>query len=192
LDDLFTHKFKTWRDYMNSFFSSMRLSFSKAVQQMIWDFLGFKKATEGMSSGGGFNLGSLLGGAVGVIGGVLGLGGGPERLGIGYSSAKHAGGFVTKHEGGLQRDEVIAKLLSNEYVLRRESAQSIGRERLDYMNREGRMPSDKPIIVTPPEVKILNLLDPRQIVAQALYDQPNLIINPITSNSQLVRRILER
>jgi len=75
-------------------------------------------------------------------------------------------------------------------VLKRESARSIGRENLDYMNREGRMPQDKPVIVPAPEVRIVNLLDARAIVAKALYDQPNLIINPITANAGLVRRIL--
>lgn len=190
LNDLFTNKFKSWSQYMKSFFNSMGLMFSKMIQQMIWEFTGFKKATE---TGG--SVGDMFGGLVGIVGKALGLVGsvaGPEQLGIGYSSAPyHRGGTIKKmHEGGLQKDEVIAKLLTNEYVLKRESARSIGRENLDYMNREGRMPRDKPVIVPAPEVKIVNLLDARAIVAKALYDQPNLIINPITANAGLVRRIL--
>jgi hypothetical protein len=62
----------------------------------------------------------------------------------------HHGGIVKKHEGGLQRDEVIAKLLNNEYVLRREAAQSIGRQNLDYMNREGKMPPQTGLTINVP------------------------------------------
>jgi hypothetical protein len=193
-EDVLTNKLKTFKDYFTSLGTSLIKIWSDMLAKMLMKWIGFEQSTQGTTTG-GTNLWKLLGGAVGAIGGLLGLGGGapaiyPTDVPAGVY-VTHRGGLVKKmHEGGLQRDEVIAKLLTNEYVLRRESAQSIGRERLDYMNREGRMPQDKPVIVPAPEVRIVNLLDARAIVAKALYDQPNLIINPITANAGLVRRIL--
>lgn len=193
LDDLFTNKLKTWAEYQKSFFNNMGLMFSKVIQQMLWEWIGFNKSTSGTTGG----LGSILG----WFGKLLGIGGGIKDVPVGNLSAGemdqmiwlHGGGPVKKmHEGGLQRDEVIARLLTNEAVLNRKATRGIGEADINYMNREGRMPSERSIIVTPPEVKIVNLIDPRQVVAQALRDQPNLIINPIFTNAQLVNRILAR
>jgi hypothetical protein len=55
--------------------------------------------------------------------------------------AMHTGGLVTKHEGGLQTDEIVAKLLTNEYILRRGATQSVGKEKLDYINATGKLPA---------------------------------------------------
>jgi len=199
-EDALTNKLKSFKDYFTSFGTSLIKIWSDMLAKMVMKWIGFEQSTQGTATG-GKNLWKLVGGAVGAIGSLAGLGGVSSGVPTGASSGSYGGGFglydyhrggtIKKmHEGGLQRDEVIAKLLTNEYVLRRESAQSIGREQLDYMNREGRIPRDKPVIVPAPEVRIVNLLDPRAIVAKALYDQPNLIINPITANSALVRRIL--
>jgi hypothetical protein len=197
-EDILTNKVKSFKDYFISFGDSLIKIWSDMLAKMVMKWIAFQSSTTETATGGKNlwnSIGSTVGGWVGLGGGVpMGTSYGSSGLFVtGVGKSYHYGGPVKKmHGGGLQRDEVIAQLLTNEYVLRRESAQSIGRERLDYMNREGRMPSDKPIIVTPPEVKIVNLIDPKQVVAQALHDQPNLIINPIFTNAQLVKRILAR
>ena len=63
----------------------------------------------------------------------------------------HQGGFIqdlldripTRHSGGpgLNKDEVLMKVLRNEYVLNPRATRSIGKGNLDYMNQTGQVPA---------------------------------------------------
>jgi len=134
LNDLMTHEMKNWKDYWLSLLKSIGQNFSKMINGMIWDWLGFKKATEA----GGFDWGKLFGGIFGGGGQGTGTISAPgEWVDL---SAVHGGGFPRYHAGGLGRDEILALLLRKEYVLRPQATQSIGKDRLDYMNATGQVP----------------------------------------------------
>jgi hypothetical protein len=134
LNDLMTHEMKNWKDYWLNLLKSIGQNFSKMINGMIWDFIGFKKATEA----GGFDWGKLFGGIFGGGGQGTGTISAPgEWVDL---SAVHGGGFPRYHAGGLGRDEILALLLKKEYVLRPQATQSIGKDRLDYMNATGQIP----------------------------------------------------
>ena len=140
LNDLMTHEMKNWKDYWLNLLKSIGQNFSKMINGMIWDFIGFKKATEA----GGFDWGKLLGGIFGGGGGGVSATGAGQFEGVDWGSilgsAVHQGGFPRYHSGGLGRDEILALLLKKEYVLRPQATQSIGKDRLDYMNATGQIP----------------------------------------------------
>jgi hypothetical protein len=144
LSDLMTGEMKSWKDEWLNILKSIGQNFSKMINEMIWDWLGFRKATE---SGPKFNPSTLLGGWLGSIFGVSN----PNLTGQVPGSSwfpdwgntvggAHQGGFPRYHSGGLGRDEILALLLRKEYVLRPQATQSIGKDRLDYMNATGQIP----------------------------------------------------
>ena len=179
--DLLTGQLKSFKDYFQSFANAIAKTWSDMMATMVMDYL--KGMLRIKSSSGGST--GLLGSIFKVIANLFSpsipqIDLSPGSV-LGPAMKIHTGGPVVKmHEGGLRRDEVIAKLLSNEYVLRREAAQSIGRERLDYMNQTGQMPEKKE--KQPIEIRIMNILDPTDVLAQGIADNPNLIINPVCSN----------
>ncbi len=64
---------------------------------------------------------------------------------------RHGGG-----SGALDRDEVLMKVLKNEYILNPRATRAIGKEPLDYMNATGRIPGlsvSVPITVNGPASK---------------------------------------
>jgi hypothetical protein len=157
----------SFRDAFRSFTNSLTRAWSDMLAEMVMNWV----KTMSMKGIWGFFSGLFGGGAAGVN---------AEGVG-GFGSYYHGGGSVEKkHEGGLQRDEVIAKLLTNEYVLRREASQSIGRQNLDYMNQTGKLPQSKEKI--PIEIQIFNILDPADVVARGIAANENVIINPVISS----------
>lgn len=146
LSDLMTHEMKNWRDYLVNLLKGIGKVWANMLNEMLWNWLGFKKATSGPE----FNARALFGGLFG-IGGLFGGGQSASTLGSfenptpGWGLAGHTGGAVDSlikrmHRGGLERDEVLALLLRKEYVLRPQATQSIGKDRLDYMNATGQIP----------------------------------------------------
>ncbi len=180
-NDLLTGQLKSFKDYFRSFANSIAKTWSDMLAKMVMQWI---KSLANMqsSSGGGNWFSSLLGGLGGIISGIFG-GGFPSNASypVDIGNFYHRGGeVVKKHEGGLQRDEVIAKLLSREYVLRREAAQSIGREPLDYMNRTGQIPERKESRAI--TLEIYNVLDPADVVARGIAENDNVVINPVVSS----------
>jgi hypothetical protein len=145
LSDLMIHEMKNWKDYWLNLLKDIGRNFSKMINGMIWDWLGFKKATSGPE----FNAGSLLGGLLGKIFPSLNAGTYTGQVpdtswfpnwGSGEFGVGHQGGFLKYHSGGIGRDEILALLLRKEYVLRPQATQSIGKDKLDYMNATGQIP----------------------------------------------------
>ncbi len=144
-EDLFTGQLKTWQDYWESFLKSLGRLWANTMTEMVFQFIGLKQLTGGGAAGGMFGGFSI----VGLLQSIFGGGGfsasqaarfasGDMLQGWGYTG--HAGGIVSKHSGGLASDEVLSKLLTNEYVMKRDSARMIGRTQLDYMNATGKIP----------------------------------------------------
>jgi hypothetical protein len=127
---------------------SLGRMWAKVVEEMIMRWLFLEQTTQGSGSKGA-STGGWLSKIAGMIGSAImsgggGGGGGGEFIasgpGIDSYIIKHLGGLVSMHTGGLRRDERVAKLLTNEYVLRREATRSIGKETLDMMNQTGKVP----------------------------------------------------
>ena len=118
----------------------------KLIERMIMDWLKFEKTTSGGSSSGG--LAGIFGGALKGLGSIFG--GGipkipltPGSPGVGPPIMAHTGGEIRAHRmhsGGLGRDEMLAILQHQEYVIRSSSARAIGKRNLDYMNQTGKVP----------------------------------------------------
>jgi len=99
----------------------------------------------------------LTGGASAASKGVLG--------GI-FGSFFHSGGTVPRrHLGVLARDEHLAVLQRGEYVVRRSSAQAIGGETLNRMNRTGQIPAG-PTFHVNVAVQAGGASNPRQLAEQ--------------------------
>jgi len=194
-NDLLTGQLKSFKDYFRSFANAIARTWSDMLAKMVMNWVK-SLANMSTSAGGGNWFSSLLGGLGGIIAGIFAGGVGTTNFGLGYTPLGgiiyHHGGVVKKHEGGLEQDEVIAKLLSNEYVLRREAAQNIGKERLDYMNITGQVPEKKES--RPVEVVIYNILDPEDVVARGIAANENVIINPVVSSYNIngpMRRVIQ-
>jgi hypothetical protein len=131
---------KTWKDYWKSFCDSLGLLVSKMAQRMIFEMLGLEKSVGG---GSGSGAGGLIGLGASLLKSIFGWGAGytgGAQSEVGALLDRHSGGIVSKHGGGLQRDEVLAKLLTREYVMQRSATRSLGKTNLDYMNATGKIP----------------------------------------------------
>ena len=145
-DFLSTGKIKTWKEYLADAMRSIGSIWMKLIERMIMDWLKFEKTTSGGSSSGG--LAGIFGWALKGLGSIFG--GGipkipltPGSPGVGPPIMAHTGGEIRAHRmhsGGLGRDEMLAILQHQEYVIRSSSARAIGKRNLDYMNQTGKVP----------------------------------------------------
>jgi len=150
MEDFFIGKLKSFTDYWKSFALELNRIFARAVTQMIFEWMGLRAVMGGTE--GAFwttGLGALLQ-AIGFGGGggtPAGSYGGPE----GAYGIMHGGGTAKElfdrlpkmHSGysGLDRDEVLVKMLKTEGVLNPRAMRTMGKEELDYRNRTGMVPT---------------------------------------------------
>ena len=160
----------------NTFKQLMRSLIQEIQMQMI------TKPLAGMASS--FITGALTGGTPvgGFFGGAKALGGGsgtvfdfaPQGLGMG----KAAGGVVHMSQGGqvnALRDRVPAMLEPGEFVIRKNSAKSIGRNKLGQMNATGASGMGNV------EFNIVNQGSPKQAEQQGMpkFDTDKLVIDVV-------------
>jgi hypothetical protein len=101
-----------------------------------------------------------------LTGGASGAAKGAGALGGIFGGLFHTGGTVPRrHLGVLARDEHLAVLQRGEYVVRRSSAQAIGGETLDRMNRTGQVPAG-PTFHVNVSVQAGGASNPRQLAEQ--------------------------
>lgn len=111
----------------------------------------------------------------------------------------HSGGYVKDapsfHSGGLNANEVMAKLRTDEFVMGPMATKKIGVNNLDEINRTGQLAGqqERPQVQVP--VQIINVADPNEI-AKYLIENPNIIINAIVRDKrfhgEIKRMIQER
>lgn len=99
----------------------------------------------------------------------------------------HEGGYIgdlvkSFHNGGLNTNEVLIKALKSEYVMRPQAVQSLGVNRLDYMNRTGQTPGT--------EIKIINIVDPSSIPTLSPDDVVNIISYDVAKRGQTYKTIV--
>ena len=97
------------------------------------------------------------------------------------SGTAHSGGLINNllssikkfHDGGLNANEVLIKALKSEYILNPKAVNSIGVEKLNYMNKTGEIPdqSKQPInIYNVTDMSSLPTLGPDDVVNIISYD----------------------
>lgn len=201
LADFFTGDLKSFGDYWRSFCKNLGQAMSKAVTDMIFEWIGLRRAMEGVGSGRGFNWGALFGGGGGGGAGVGSMGGefGATEYSMGVA---HGGGLVQDilnripnlHQGGtpsLGRDEVLMKMLTTEYALNSKATRSIGKQNLDYMNQTGKIPEASPSPSIKGELNIFNLTDREEFYrAMASSKGTNVLFNMVSANKEKFKRIL--
>jgi hypothetical protein len=150
IEDFFLGQLKTFGDYWRNFCNDLVRLMSKAITQMLFEWLGFKRM---MST----EEGSFWKGGLGALLKALFAGGGRGGAGIGYESwtspegSAHQGGtgadimarIPTMHSGGtgLSRDEALVRMLKTEGILNPRAMQAMGKQELDYRNRTGMVPA---------------------------------------------------
>jgi hypothetical protein len=133
--DAMQGKLKSFSDYWMMLLSSIEKKLADILAQ--WMFFG---ESRGGGGGGG-------GGLFGLISGLFSGGGGntiplSENIGMGTGLAGHSGGYVTSygiipefHSGGLNPDEIFAKLKKKEYVVSEKGVRAAGVSYLNQINR---------------------------------------------------------
>ena len=149
--DFFSNDLKTFGDYWKSFVNDLTRMMSKAIAQMILDWMGLRAAMGGnqgdfWQSGLGALIAGLSGGSLGQPAGGAGL----DTAGGDWITAAHSGGVIkdliakipTMHQGWsvLGKDEVLMRMLKTEGVLNPRAMQGVGKQNLDYMNHTGQLP----------------------------------------------------
>lgn len=141
----------------------------------------FKSLLGDEKTGGGINWIGLIGSILGLFGGGGGGGGGGGAIQV------HSGGYVSDklksyHSGGLNSNETVAKLRTDEYVMGPLATKKIGVDNLNEMNRSGQTgKQEKPQVNVP--VQVINVTDPGEI-ARYITENPNVIINVVTRDKR--------
>lgn len=176
---ILTGELKSFKDFFNQFAQSLTKIWTDMLASMLMNYIKTQMQAAAASEGGGI-LGWIFRGIGSIFGAAAG-GGAASYPAPATSFTGHRGGLVREmHEGGLQRDEVLSKLLINEFVMQRKAVQSIGLANMEYMNQTGRLPqASKP---QPTVVEIYNVLDPTEVVARGVAENQNIIINPVVAN----------
>jgi len=104
-----------------------------------------------------------IGGMFGGAGGMTNMGSSSTPLMVNTPTG-HYGGYIgdlvkSFHNGGLNQNEVLIKALRSEYILNPRAVNSIGVDKLSYMNRTGEVPGR--------EIKIINVVDPSSIPSES-------------------------
>ena len=136
---------------------------------------------------------------MGLIGTVLVWFSGGSESSKGKEVWVHSGGYVKDapsfHSGGLNTNEVMAKLRTDEFVMGPMATKKIGVNNLDEINRTGQLAGqqERPQVQVP--VQIINVADPNEI-AKYLIENPNIIVNAIVRDKrfhgEIKRMIQER
>ena len=126
-----------------------------------------------------------IGGMFGGAGGVTNMGSSSTPLMVNMPT-RHSGGYIgdlvkSFHNGGLNQNEVLIKALRSEYILNPRAVNSIGVNKLDYMNKTGNVPGR--------EIRIINVVDPSSIPSLSPDDVVNIISYDVAKRGQLYQTL---
>ena len=121
----------------------------------------------------------------GGAGGVTNMGSSSTPLMVNMPT-RHSGGYIgdlvkSFHNGGLNQNEVLIKALRSEYILNPRAVNSIGVNKLDYMNKTGNVPGR--------EIRIINVVDPSSIPSLSPDDVVNIISYDVAKRGQLYQTL---
>ncbi len=130
-----------------------------------------------------------LEGGLGAWWSALGSTGGGATAGTQVAPAPgwlHSGVLVSDviksfHSGGLNSNEVYAKLLKDEFVMRPKAVRDIGVGNLYNMNRTGQMPANN--------IRVYNLMDPASIPTLGPNDVLNIVSFDMERRGQIYKTI---
>lgn len=106
--------------------------------------------------------------------------------GASSSAIAHTGGYIgdlvkSFHAGGLNSNEVLIKALRSEYVLNPRAVNSVGVNKLDYINKTGQLPGS--------EINIYNVVDSSTIPTLSPDDVINVINFDIARRGQTYKSL---